>query len=172
MTLEKVRRIAIMLSLGAFALALAGYMWITLGGGDSRGSYEPADFSTLSYTPVVNGYLACDTDACPLATADRDAVTIDASPDAVRTAIARLDDSDPEIKMQRFDFGTDQYDLTLFVRSIRLYQVVVIKLVGDGAQTQLQIYSYQPVGASDKADHRKRALDVISRIRQSLQVIA
>jgi hypothetical protein len=124
---------------------------------DQRGTLQPTDFGSLSFTPDADGYLLCDPSACPDAEPNGPMPVFPLSPADLRLIFASISDSAPNITLRDFNPATNQLEFIERLASDPLPTVISIRLLERAqSQTAVAIYSYKPVGSSDAKDHQER----------------
>lgn len=166
--LERFRRVAIFASLAVFGLAMLGYVWLGLGGGEGgRGTYEKLDLSSLTHSPLSTAWLACSKDVCPVAAADAAPLSIPAGLEDVRRHLVDITDRDTNMRIIEFDLALSQFDISHYQRETNLNHVYVVQLEARGERaTLVHLYSYQPIGEISKPDTIARGEAFLKRIRR------
>ncbi len=160
--LDRFRSIAVGLSLIVLVGLLALYFIVQIGGGEDifggkEGNLPPVEFNELDYVPENNGYLLCPPDVCGTAIADGVSPEFPVDAGQLRQLLIDFADSNPTIATFRFDLVANQFDFTERLPGQTFPAVVTVKIIPVSAYSSTAaIYSRQPVGDSDKADHADR----------------
>lgn len=160
--LDRFRSIVVGLSLIVIVALVSLYLVVQIGGGEdifgeSEGSLPPVDFGQLAYSADDNGYLLCPPDACGNAVADGVPPLFSVDAGRLRQLLVDFADSNPTVNTFRFDLRANQFDFTEKMPGQPFPAVVTIKIIEvDAYSSTAAIYSRQPVGSSDKADHMER----------------
>lgn len=160
--IDRIRRYIFWICGGVILFGALGYIFVLTGSGssffgDSEGTLKPTDFNSLSFTSSDNGYLLCDQSLCRSAEASAPMANLPANLRSVRLNLADFADDSPTIRFRSFDPVSNQFEFTERSPGRPLPAIISIKLIeGPNQTTNLAIYSYQPIGRSNKDDHKRR----------------
>lgn len=158
--LERARTWLIGLSL---VIVFAGLGYVFFGGGETPGGnaglLEPTNFQTLTHGPdsEITGFLLCASSLCEKSIIDGPAPTYTTSPSKVMAAIGEYADTIPFIRTHTVDLGQFQLEFLERLPSEISPSVVVVRLTQTSlGQTVVNLYSYKPLGDSERSDHEDR----------------
>lgn len=171
--LDKIRSALIGASLFAI-LALGGlYMYVQIKGGESifgntEGTLQPTNFSTLNHPNEHEGFLVCVPEECPKAEIDEIPIIFKLSAPDLRQLVADFTDSYSNINAINFDFAKNQFEFTEKRPGKPFPTVVSVKIVAvTPYSSQLMMYAYKPVGETSRQQNQETVERWISLIYAS-----
>ena len=140
-------------------------------GGGGEGSLEKTDFNALVYPAddPNTSYLVCSAVVCSQALPAVRGPVFDVSSQALIRAISAIADEDPFVRRYEIDLAGLQLEFIERLPSKTVPAVVSIRLRElDFSQTEVNIYSYQPLGKSEAGEHQVRVDRWIDRLANRL----
>jgi len=176
--LERLRSLAMGLSLLVVVGGVALYAFVALGGGETllgsgNGTLEAVNFSALDSSADQTGYLLCDPDICPAASPDGPSVVLDAPLTRVRRIVAGLEEQSPLASLAVLDIVNSQFDFVVRDAGSALGTVVAVKLdargQGTDVVTRMSVYSYRPIGGAQTAASQQLVSRWIANVQAALR---